>query len=44
MLQFLVSGFLTVIFLLGFLSLNTIWATVALMIMIQNKLMVNNEY
>ena len=34
-LQLLVCGFLTVIFVLNFLSQNTIWTTVALVIMNQ---------
>ena len=43
-LQLLVSGFLTVILLLHFLSLVKIWTTVALIKMEQKKLMVTKEY
>ena len=36
-LQFLVSGLLTVIYILGLLSQKTIWTTFALMIMEKNQ-------
>ena len=43
-LQFLVSGFLTVILLLHSLSPKTIWTTVALTTMKQKQRMLKKEY